>query len=90
MQKTADYMRTNSVDIVWGPRVRETYSRAEICDPNGFHISVSTSARGGEQASTLNVIDTKFRMYVIHLTRDWVVGRIRNACHKLHSTPEAN
>jgi catechol 2,3-dioxygenase-like lactoylglutathione lyase family enzyme len=38
MQKTADYLRSKGVDIVWGPRVRETYSRAEICDPNGFHI----------------------------------------------------
>src|ERR1700739_4132919 len=36
MQKTADYLRSKGVDIVWGPRVRETYSRAEICDPNGF------------------------------------------------------
>jgi catechol 2,3-dioxygenase-like lactoylglutathione lyase family enzyme len=40
MQKTADYLRTKSVDIVWGPRVRETYSRAEICDPNGYHIEL--------------------------------------------------
>jgi catechol 2,3-dioxygenase-like lactoylglutathione lyase family enzyme len=30
MQKTADYLRTKGVDIVWGPRVRDTYSRAEI------------------------------------------------------------
>jgi hypothetical protein len=40
MQKTADYLRTEGVDIVWGPRVRETYSRAEIHDPNGYHIEV--------------------------------------------------
>ena len=40
MQKAADYLRTKSVDIVWGPRVRETYSRAEICDPNGYHIEL--------------------------------------------------
>jgi catechol 2,3-dioxygenase-like lactoylglutathione lyase family enzyme len=40
MQKTADYLRTKGVDIVWGPRVRETYSRAEICDPNGHHIEL--------------------------------------------------
>jgi glyoxylase I family protein len=40
MQKTADYLRTKGVDIVWGPRVRDTYSRAEICDPNGFHIEL--------------------------------------------------
>src|SRR6516225_8374512 len=29
MQKAADYLRTKGVDIVWGPRVRETYTRAE-------------------------------------------------------------
>jgi hypothetical protein len=40
MQKAADYLRTKGVDIVWGPRVREPYSRAEICDPNGFHIEL--------------------------------------------------
>ena len=40
MQKAADYLRTKGVDIVWGPRVRETYSRAEICDPNGYHIEL--------------------------------------------------
>jgi catechol 2,3-dioxygenase-like lactoylglutathione lyase family enzyme len=40
MQKTADYLRTKGVEIVWGPRVRETYSRAEIRDPNGYHIEL--------------------------------------------------
>jgi glyoxylase I family protein len=40
MQKATDYLRTKGVDIVWGPRVRETYSRAEICDPNGYHIEL--------------------------------------------------
>ena len=40
MQKTADYLKTKRVDIVWGPRVRETYSRAEICDPNGYRIEL--------------------------------------------------
>jgi catechol 2,3-dioxygenase-like lactoylglutathione lyase family enzyme len=40
MHETADYLRTKGVDMVWGPRVRETYSRAEICDPNGFHIEL--------------------------------------------------
>jgi hypothetical protein len=33
-------LRTKGVGIVWGPRVRETYSRAEICDPNGYHIEL--------------------------------------------------
>jgi glyoxylase I family protein len=40
MQKTVDYLSTKGVDIVWGPRVRETYSRAEICDPNGYRIEL--------------------------------------------------
>jgi catechol 2,3-dioxygenase-like lactoylglutathione lyase family enzyme len=40
MQKTADYLTSKGVDIVWGPRVRETCSRAEICDPNGYRIEL--------------------------------------------------
>jgi catechol 2,3-dioxygenase-like lactoylglutathione lyase family enzyme len=40
MQKTTDYLRVKGVEVVWGPRVRETYSRAEICDPNGCHIEL--------------------------------------------------
>jgi glyoxylase I family protein len=38
MQNAADYLKTKDVDIVWGARLRETYSRAEICDPNGYRI----------------------------------------------------
>jgi catechol 2,3-dioxygenase-like lactoylglutathione lyase family enzyme len=30
MEKTADYLRTKGIDIVWGPRVRETYSRGDL------------------------------------------------------------
>ena len=40
MQKATDYLKTKSVEVVWGPRVRKTYSRAEICDPNGYHIEL--------------------------------------------------
>jgi catechol 2,3-dioxygenase-like lactoylglutathione lyase family enzyme len=40
MEKTVDYLKTKGVDIVWGPKVRESYSRAEICDPNGYHIEL--------------------------------------------------
>ena len=40
MQKATDYLKTKGVEVVWGPRVRETYSRAEICDPNGYHIEL--------------------------------------------------
>jgi hypothetical protein len=31
---------TKGVEVVWGSRVRETYSRAEICDPNGYRIEL--------------------------------------------------
>jgi len=40
MQQTIEYLRTKGIEVVWGPRVRETYSRAEICDPNGYHIEL--------------------------------------------------
>jgi glyoxylase I family protein len=51
MQTAADYLRTKGVDIVWGPRVRETYSRAEICDPNGNHIELRQWFSRAESAS---------------------------------------
>ena len=40
MQRATDYLKTKGVDIVWGPRVAPTYARAEICDPNGYHIEL--------------------------------------------------
>ena len=40
MQEAADYLKTKGVDIVWGPRVAPTYARAEIRDPNGYHIEL--------------------------------------------------
>jgi catechol 2,3-dioxygenase-like lactoylglutathione lyase family enzyme len=40
MQQTADYLKQKGIDIVWGPRITETYARAEICDPNGYHIEL--------------------------------------------------
>lgn len=40
MQQTADWLRAKGVDIVWGPLVRDTYARAEICDPNGNRIEL--------------------------------------------------
>jgi hypothetical protein len=46
MQKTANYLRTKGVDIVWGPRVREAYSRAEICDPTAI---TSSSDSGSDE-----------------------------------------
>jgi glyoxylase I family protein len=40
MQQAADYLKAKGVDIVWGPMVRDTYARAEICDPNGNRIEL--------------------------------------------------
>lgn len=41
MQRTIEYLKTKGVEIVWGPRVRESlYARAEIRDPNGYHIEL--------------------------------------------------
>ena len=40
MTQTADYLKGKGVDIVWGPMVRDTYARAEICDPNGYRIEL--------------------------------------------------
>ena len=41
MQRTVEYLKTKGVAIVWGPRIRESrYARAEICDPNGYHIEL--------------------------------------------------
>ncbi len=40
MQKTAEYLKEKGVEIVWGPVVRPTYARAEIRDPNGYHIEL--------------------------------------------------
>jgi len=40
MNKTIDYLKTKGIEIVWGPKVGDTYARAEIRDPNGFHIEL--------------------------------------------------
>jgi len=40
MDKTVAYLKDKGVDTVWGPVVRETYARAEICDPNGYRIEL--------------------------------------------------
>jgi glyoxylase I family protein len=40
MEKTVDYLKTKGVDVVWGPKVREKYVRAEISDPDGNHIEL--------------------------------------------------
>jgi catechol 2,3-dioxygenase-like lactoylglutathione lyase family enzyme len=40
MQQTVDYLQQKGIDIVWGPRVRDAYARAEIRDPNGYPIEL--------------------------------------------------
>ncbi len=40
MNKAAAHLKSHGVDIVWGPMVRDDYARAEICDPNGYHIEL--------------------------------------------------
>ncbi len=40
MEETAAYLKKRGIDIVWGPMVRENYARAEIRDPNGYHIEL--------------------------------------------------
>ena len=40
MQEAIDHLRPHDVPVVWGPKVTETYIRAEIRDPNGNHIEL--------------------------------------------------
>lgn len=40
MNKTIAELKAKGLDIVWGPVVRQSYARAEICDPNGFRIEL--------------------------------------------------
>ncbi len=40
MQKTIDALAAKGIDVVWGPKIRDTYARAEIRDPNGYHIEL--------------------------------------------------
>jgi catechol 2,3-dioxygenase-like lactoylglutathione lyase family enzyme len=40
MKKTLDELKAKGVEPVWGPIFREKYARAEIRDPNGYHIEL--------------------------------------------------
>ncbi|HEX5455247.1 MAG TPA: VOC family protein [Stellaceae bacterium] len=40
MDKATAHLAKNGVPVVWGPMVRDTYARAEICDPNGYRIEL--------------------------------------------------
>jgi catechol 2,3-dioxygenase-like lactoylglutathione lyase family enzyme len=40
MKEAIAYLKEKGVDTVWGPMFRDNYARAEICDPNGYHIEL--------------------------------------------------
>jgi len=41
MDGALSYLRGKGIEPVWGPRIREgQYARAEIRDPNGYHIEL--------------------------------------------------
>lgn len=40
MDQAVDYLKSKGVNVVWGPKTRPTYSRAEIRDPDGNHIEL--------------------------------------------------
>ena len=40
MDRTVAELKAKGIDVVWGPLVRPTYARAEICDPNGYRIEL--------------------------------------------------
>ena len=40
MNKTLEYLKAKGIEPVWGPIFRENYARAEIRDPNGYHIEL--------------------------------------------------
>ena len=40
MKKTLEYLKAKGIDPVWGPVFRESYARAEIRDPDGYHIEL--------------------------------------------------
>lgn len=40
MDKALAFLKTKGVEPVWGPIKRPHYARAEICDPNGYHIEL--------------------------------------------------
>ena len=40
MQQALDALKKQGIEAVWGPKVRPTYARAEIRDPDGNHIEL--------------------------------------------------
>jgi glyoxylase I family protein len=40
MDQALAFLKSKGVPCVWGPRKAEHYARAEIADPNGYHIEL--------------------------------------------------
>jgi len=40
MKDALAYLKTKGIEAVWGPMFRDSYARAEIRDPNGYHIEL--------------------------------------------------
>ena len=40
MDKALQFLKSKGVECVWGPRKAANYARAEITDPNGYHIEL--------------------------------------------------
>jgi glyoxylase I family protein len=41
MEKAVEFLKSQGVEVVWGPKIRDKHSaRAEITDPNGYHIEL--------------------------------------------------
>jgi len=40
MSKALDYLKGHGVEAVWGPVTLKNAARAEITDPNGYHIEL--------------------------------------------------
>ena len=40
MKTALEFLKSKGVEPVWGPMTREHYARAEITDPNGYHIEL--------------------------------------------------
>ena len=40
MTKALDYLKSKGIEAVWGPVTLKNAARAEITDPNGYHIEL--------------------------------------------------
>ena len=40
MKEALAYLATKGIEAVWGPVFRASYARAEVRDPNGYHIEL--------------------------------------------------